>query len=144
MRGLFQRGAARRLFKASGAGSNAQRDVLRQKETNIEQDNNPGAFKKAASRKLRLPGHKHIVSAFLLAALGNEATHFHVPHNPHGNRRERIEEIRMRMQEAETHAKRFRLMTRNGGGAPEPFHPVEVATQEARRRNPNMRPANNA
>ena len=121
---------------------------MRPKETNIEQDNkqdnNPGAFKKAASRKLRLPGHKHIVSAFLLAALGNEATHFHVPHNPHGNRRERIEEIRMRMQEAETHAKRFRLMTRNGGGAPEPFQPIEVAIQEARRRNPNMRPANNA
>jgi hypothetical protein len=135
MRGLFRQ--------------NAQRDVLRQKETNIEQDNkqdnNPGAFKKAASRKLRLPGHKHIVSAFLLAALGNEATHFHVPQNPHGNRRERIEEIRLRSLEAEIQAKRFRMMSRNsGGGTPAPFHPVEVATQEARRRNASIRPANNA
>lgn len=126
----------------------AQRDVLRETETNIEQDNQsqlPPEQPTKQSRTNRLPRRKHLVTAFLLASLGNEAAHFHEPHNPHGNRRERIEEIRMRMQEAETHAKRYRNAAGTGdGGTPEPFHPVEVAMQEARRRNASVRPANNA
>lgn len=124
----------------------AQRDVLRQTDTNIEQDNQPQSPKKQPTKQNRSPRgtkRKQLVTAFLLAALGNEASHFHEPHNPHGNRRERIEEIRMRMQEAESHAKRYRNMAGSGGGTPDPFHPVEVAVQEARRRGV-MRPANNA
>lgn len=125
----------------------AQRDVLRQTETNIEQDNQPQSPQKQPTkqnRSLRGTKRKHLVTAFLLASLGNEAAHFHETHNPHGNRRERIEEIRMRTQEAESHAKRYRNAAgRGGGGTPDPFHPVEIAVQEARRRAPN-RPANNA
>jgi|GEM_PF-1258425 len=148
MRGLFQRGAARRLFKAGEAGQDAQRDVLRETKTNIEQDNQPQSSQKQPtkqSRANRLPQRKHLVTAFLLASLGNEAAHFHEAHNPHGNRRERIEEIRMRMQEAESQARRYHNMAGSGGGGtPDPFHPVEIALQEVRRRTPQNRPAHNA
>ena len=133
MRGVFRR--------------RAQRDVLRETETNIEQDNQPNHPQKQPIKQTSTPRgtkRKHLVTAFLLAALGNEAAHFHVPQNPHGNRRERIEEIRMRTQEAETHAKRYRNAAgHGGGGTPDPFHPVEIAVQEARRRGVN-RLANNA
>lgn len=125
MRGFFQRGA--------------QRDSLRTKELN----NNKKPANKDKKR-MPLPKRKHIVSAFLLAALGNEAAHFHETHNPHGNRRERIEEIRMRLSEAENNSRRLRNMNAGGGGSPDPFQPVEIAVQEARRRGNNARPAQNA
>jgi len=129
MRGVFRR--------------RAQRDVLRETETNIEQDNQPEASQKQPKKETgrnRLPKSKHLVAAFLLAALGNEASHFHETHNPHGNRRERLEEIRRRTQEAEMHSRYHR----NATDGPDPTYPIEIAVQEARRRAVNGNAANNA
>jgi hypothetical protein len=120
-----------RRFFARGA----QRDVLRQtenKKSNIKKSKN-GIERDHLPRASK---GKQLVTAFLLAALGNEASHFHEAHNPHGNRRERIEEIRMRMQEAETHTRRFRNMAHTAGG-PQPLpHPavIEDVVKETRRR----------
>lgn len=125
----------RRFFYRS-----AQRDSLR---TNKELNNNKMPENKGEKR-VQLPKRKHIVSFFLLAALGNEASHFHETHNPHGNRRERIEEIRMRLSEAETNSRRYRNMNAGGGGTPDPSQPVEIAVQEARRRGNNTRAPQNA
>src|SRR5690606_41678470 len=128
-----------RRFFARGA----QRDVLRQtenKKSNIKKSKN-GIERDHLPRASK---GKQLVTAFLLAALGNEASHFHEAHNPHGNRRERIEEIRMRLSEAENNSRRYRNMNTGGGGSPDPFQPVEIAVQEARRRGNNARAPQNA
>lgn len=129
MRGFFQRGA--------------QRDSLRTKNQTIELSNSGKAPVNKGGKRPRLPGRKHIVSAFLLAALGNEASHFHETHNPHTNRRERIEEIRMRLSEVESNSRRYRNINAGGSGSPDPSQPVEIAVQEARRRGNGLRPAQN-
>lgn len=114
MRGFFQR--------------SAQRDSLRpERDTAIKQA-------PAANQKTRQP-LRTLVSAFVLAALSNEAMHYHAAHNPHGNRRERIEEIRNRAFEVAVHSRYQRILI--SGGNPPPETPGTTATQEtAGRRRP--------
>jgi hypothetical protein len=114
---------------------NAQRDVLRAKKPN---DHQPTPKSPKTRKVLRLPAHNQLLTAFLLAALGNEATHVSEHHNPHGNRRERIEEMRVRALEAERSPMRLRNINGGNGGGPEPSSPVEIVAREAasRRRVP--------
>jgi len=108
---------------------NAQRDLLRAKKSNDNQTSPPKPRK-----AVRLPGHNQLLAAFLLAALGNEATHVTEHHNPHGNRRERIEEMRVRALEAERSPMRLRNINGGNGGGPEPSNPVEMTVREATNR----------
>ncbi len=114
---------------------NAQRDLLRAKKSN---KNQPTPKPPKTRKAIRLPGHDKFMAAFLLAALGNEATHVTEHHNPHGNRRERIEEMRVRALEAERSPQRLRSINGGNGGGPEPSGPVEVVMREVstRRRVP--------
>ena len=54
----------------------------------------------------------------MAATLSGEATHYSEHHNPHGNRRERIEEMRVRLHEAQNSRNAHRTI--NSGGEPEP------------------------
>lgn len=120
MRGFFQRGA--------------QRDSLRP-ELKQEFNNNQ---KDGVKRRIRPEASlKNLVSAFLLAALSNEASHFHVPQNPHGNRRERIEEVRQRLSEAEVNSRSMRSMNA-GGHPPEPPRSTAHVDIQGRRRSPGI------
>lgn len=115
MRGFFHRGA--------------KRDSLRPE---LKQQFNKKAPNKGSSR----PSFRHVVSAFLLAALAHEGSSFHKPENPHGNRRERIEEMRIRAQQHEVTSRNLRNANLGGGGnPPEPNNPmVQVALENANRR----------
>ncbi|MDY0010059.1 MAG: hypothetical protein RBS08_10155 [Bdellovibrionales bacterium] len=118
MRGLFQH--------------KAQRDSLRpelKQEFKKSNDNNAGG----ASREKRFDLQK-LMSVFVLAALANEASHFHQTHNPHGNRRERIEEIRMRLSEAEVNSRGQRSLNAGGNPPPQPNPAVEAALEASGRR----------
>ncbi|MDP2204797.1 MAG: hypothetical protein Q8K65_00665 [Alphaproteobacteria bacterium] len=113
----------------------AQRDPLRP-ELNKKSNKNNNTDAKTPRRR---PGFNHLVSAFLLAALANEASHHHHPQNPHGNRRERIEEIRMRLSEAELNSRGQRSLNAGaGGGTPEPRPAIQTAVEAARRRSPGI------
>ncbi len=80
----------------------------------------------------KLPFGK-LVAAFVLATLANESVHFHETHNPHGNRRERIEEIRARLFESR-HQDRFSTRRLNsGGGTPAPAAGQHAETLGRRR-----------
>ena len=119
MRGFFQRGA--------------QRDSLRPElKQEFNQPKKDGAKRRRPEASL-----KNLVSAFLLAALSNEASHFHVPQNPHGNRRERIEEVRQRLSEAETNSRSMRSANA-GGHPPEPPRTTAHADIQGRRRSPGL------
>lgn len=113
----------------------AQRDSLRPE---LEQAFNSSSARPGRNRR-SLPdiSFKNLVSVFVLAALANEASHFHQPHNPHGNRRERIEEIRMRLSEAELNSRGQRAL--NAGGHP-PERPTPNVHSETlgRRRTPGL------
>lgn len=111
----------------------AQRDPLRP-EPNKKSNKNNNADAKTPRRR---PGFSHLVSVFVLAALASESTHYHQPQNPHGNRRERIEEIRMRLSEAEMNSRGQRSLNAGaGGGTPDPRPAVQSAIEAARRRGP--------
>lgn len=74
-----------------------------------------------------------LVAAFVLATLANESLHFHEPHNPHGNRRERIEEIRARLLESRTQDRFSTRRMNSGGGGPAP-EPASRSEAFGRRR----------
>jgi len=111
----------------------AQRDPLRPELNKKSNENNNTAPKTPRRR----PGFNHLVSVFVLAALANEASHYHQPKNPHGNRRERIEEIRMRLSETETNSRGQRGLNA-GGGTPDPRPALQTAVEAARRRSPGL------
>ncbi len=69
-----------------------------------------------------------LVAVFMAAVLGGEATHYSEHHNPHGNRRERIEEMRVRLTESVTGNKNA-LRNINMGGGPEPDPEPRVMTR---------------
>lgn len=113
MRGFFQR--------------SAQRDSLRP-EQNKTNKQAPG------QQAPRGKSFRTLVSAFVLAALSNEAVHHHASHNPHGNRRERIEEIRNRAFEVAVHSRHQRILISGGNPPPEtPETPVQRETSGRRR-----------
>lgn len=121
MRGLFQH--------------KAQRDSLRPELKKEFKNNQGNPANDAAPRESRFSLQK-LMSAFVLAALANEASHFHQTHNPHGNRRERIEEIRMRLSEAEVNSRGQRSLNAGGNPPPQPNPAVEAALEgSGRRRN---------
>jgi len=79
---------------------------------------------------------RSLVLVFLAAATTGEALHVEEHHNPHGNRRERIEEARLRAQEALNHPRATRHFNA-GGGDPEPKPDRQGdETQFFRRRRP--------
>ena len=65
---------------------------------------------------------RSLTIAFLLAGLGSEVVHTEEVHNPHGNRRERIEEMRQRSFEA-AHSRHAQRNFNDGNGGPDP-HPL--------------------
>ncbi|MDE1151821.1 MAG: hypothetical protein PW788_04710 [Micavibrio sp.] len=79
---------------------------------------------------------RSLTLVFLIAGLGSESLHVSEErHNPHGNRRERIEELRQRTFES----LQDRSLQRNfnSGGNPPPDEPVYDETLRViRRRNP--------
>ena len=75
---------------------------------------------------------RSITLTFLLASMGAEALHSEEHHNPHGNRRERIEEARQRLSETLNDKSQRRNI--NSGGDPEPLQPPVRYTFAPRRR----------
>jgi len=78
------------------------------------------------------PFLRSILLAFLTAAISSESLHHHEEHNPHGNRRERIEEARERL--AETLRDKSMRRNFNSGGDPERLVDREVEALIRRRR----------
>lgn len=76
---------------------------------------------------------KNLTSVFMAMLLAGESTHYNPEHhNPHGNRRERIEEMRQRMAEAQQQLAGARTMA-SGGSNPPPSTALHVTTAGRRR-----------
>lgn len=72
-----------------------------------------------------------LTAAFLVLSMGSESLHTHEP--SHGNRRERIEEARLRLEELQRLARASREIRGGGNPPPEtPFH--QLVLNEVRRR----------
>ena len=84
------------------------------------------------------PFLRSIILAFLTASLSGEALHHHEEHNPHGNRRERIEEARERL--AETLRDKSMRRNFNSGSDPERIVDREVEALIRRRRDSGQKP----
>lgn len=69
---------------------------------------------------------RRLVTVFMAVLLSGESTHYNPTHDPHGNRRERIEEMRRRKIEAQTSSQAKRSMN-SGGGDPPPAARVPFA-----------------
>lgn len=94
-------------------------------------------FNNNAPRPKRVgPLFRHAVTGLLLATLSYEASSFHEHENPHGNRRERIEEMRQRLLYNELHSRGLRNANLGGnGGGPDPEPETDnVITTTTRRR----------
>jgi len=75
--------------------------------------------------------YRRLTVAFLMLAMGNEAMHSHEP--SHGNRRERIEEARLRLEELQQNARAERDLRGKPNPNP-PETPWQREVAEARRR----------
>ncbi|TAL29093.1 MAG: hypothetical protein EPN97_13810 [Alphaproteobacteria bacterium] len=84
------------------------------------------------------PFLRSIILAFLTASLSGEALHHHEEHNPHGNRRERIEEARERLQE--TLQDKSMRRNFNSGGDPKRAVDDEIRGLIRRRRDSGQKP----
>lgn len=74
--------------------------------------------------------HLGISVAFMtLAGLGMHAVHPEDPENPHGNRRERIEEIRLALSEASQNQRGSRTIESRGGQPNPPPQPSPTHQQ---------------
>lgn len=78
----------------------------------------------------RIP--RRLTAAFLVLALGNEA--FHAHEASHGNRRERLEEMRIRLEEVATNHRPLRMFRSHPNPPPETPQHRELAEELRRRR----------
>lgn len=75
-----------------------------------------------------------LTSAFMAALIAGESTHYNPDHhNPHGNRRERIEEIRVRMAETQHRLAGAQAAVAGGSSPPAPQATLNPATAGRRR-----------